>query len=64
MSESPTPGVDGENALIKKMAEATGCTIIRLDICLNGLVAQADLTHSLTVRMKRSISGTYSFLGA
>ena len=61
MSDSPVPGVDGGNELSQKMAEATRCTIIRLDIRLNGIVAWADLTRSLTVRMKRSISGTYSF---
>ena len=35
-----------------------------LDICLNGMVARADLIRSLTVRMKRSISGKCSFLYA
>ena len=64
MSDSPAPGVDGGNALSQKMAETTRCTIIRLDICLNGMVDQADMTCSLIVRMRRSISGTYSFLDA
>ena len=63
MSESPAPGVDGGNSLSQKMAEATGCNIISLDIRLNGMVARADLTRSLMVRMKRSISGTCYFLG-
>ena len=35
-----------------------------LDISLNTMVARADLTRSLMVRMKRSISGTCSFLDA
>ena len=64
MSESPAPGVDGGNALSQKMAEETRCTIISLDIFLNGMVDQADLTRSLTVWMKRSISGTCYFLDA
>ena len=64
MSDSPASGVDGGNASSQKMAEATRCTIISLGICLNGMVARADLTRSLTVRMKRSISGTCSFLDA
>ena len=64
MSDSPAPGVDGGNALSQKMAEAKRCTLISLDIHLNGMVAQADLTRSLTVLMKRSISGTCSFLDA
>ena len=64
VSDSPVPSVYGGNALIPKMAEATRCTIISLDIRLNGMVAQADLTCSLTARMKRSISGTCSFLDA
>ena len=46
------------------MVEATICNIISLDICLNGMVARADLMCSLTVRMKRSISGTCYFLDA
>ena len=62
MSDSPAPGVYGGKSLIQKTAEATICTIISLDIRLNGVVARADLTRSLTVRMKRSISGAYSFL--
>ena len=44
------------------MEEATRCTIIILDIRLNGTVAQADLTRSSTVQMKRSISWTCYFL--
>ena len=64
MSDSPAPGVDGGNALSQKMEEAKRCTIISLDIFLNGIVDQADLTRSLTVWMKRSISGTCSFLDA
>ena len=64
MSESPAPGVDGGNELSQKMEEATRCTITSLDICLNGMVARADMTRSLTVWMKPSISGTYSFLDA
>ena len=64
MSDSPEPGVDGGNSLSQKMAEATRCTIMRLDIRLNGMVDRADLTRSLTVRMKRSISGTCPFLDA
>ena len=63
MSDSPSPGVDGGNALIQKMAEAKIFTIIGLDIRLNGIVARADLTRSLMVRMKCSISGKCSFLG-
>ena len=46
------------------MAEAKGCTIINLDIHLNGMVSRADLARSLTVRTKRLISGTCSFLDA
>ena len=64
VSDSPAPGVDGGKALIPKMAEATGFTIISLDIRLNRMVAQADLARSLTVCVKRSISGTCSFLDA
>ena len=64
MSDSPVTGVDGGNSLIQKMAEATRCTIISLDISLNGMVARSGLMRSLTVRMKRSISGTFSFLDA
>ena len=64
MSGSPATGIYGGNTLIQKMPEATRCTIINLDIRLNGMVAQADLTRSLTVRMKLSISGTCSFLDA
>ena len=64
MSDIPAPGVDGGNSLIQKMAEATRCTIISLDIRLNGVVAQVDLTPSLTFWMKRSISGTCLFLDA
>ena len=64
MSESPVPGVYGGKSLIQKMAYATRCTIISLDIRLNGMVDRADLTRSLTVRMKRSISGTCYFLDA
>ena len=45
-----------------KMAEATRCTIMSLDICLNVMVARDDLMRSLTVWMKRSISGTCSLL--
>ena len=56
MSDSPAPGVDGGNELIQKMAEATRCTIIRLYICLNGIVTQVDLTRSLTIRTKQSHS--------
>ena len=47
-----------------KMAKAKRCTIIILNVRLNGMVAQADLTRSLIFRMKRSISGTCSFLDA
>ena len=64
MSDSLAPGVDGGNALSQKMAKATICTIIRLDIRLNSMVDWAYLTRSLMVRMKRSISGTWSFLDA
>ena len=64
MFDSPAPGVDGGNSLIQKMTDATRCTIIRLDIRLNGMMTRADLTRSLTVRMKRSISGTCYFLDA
>ena len=46
------------------MEEATRCTIISLNIHLNSMMARADLTRSLTVGMKRSISGTCSFLDA
>ena len=62
MYDSPAPGVDGGNELSQKITEATRCTIINLDISLNGMVDRADLTSSLTVRMKRSISGTCYFL--
>ena len=55
-SESPASGVDGGNVLSQKMAEATRCTIISLGVRLKCMVDQADITRSLTVRMKRSIS--------
>ena len=64
MSDSPVPGVDGVNALMQKMAEATRCTITSLDIHLNGMVDWVDMTRSLKVQMKRSISGTCYFLDA
>ena len=64
MSDSPDTGVDGGNALIQKMAETTRCTIISLDIHLNGILAWADLTRSLMVHIKRSSSGTCYFLDA
>ena len=64
VSDSPAPGVDGGNKSIQKTEEATRSTIISLDICLNGMVDRADLTRSLTVRMKSSISGTCYFLDA
>ena len=64
MSDSPELGDDGGKSLSQKMAEATICTIISLDICLTGMVARVDLTCSLTVRMKCSISGTCYFLDA
>ena len=50
VSDITTPGFDGGNALNEKMAEATRCIIISLDIRLNGMVAWSDLTRSLTVR--------------
>ena len=62
MSDSPEPGVDGGNALSQKMLEATIFIIIGLGIRLNGMVAQADLTRSLTVWTKSSISGKCYFL--
>ena len=62
MSDSPATGVDEGNKLTQKLAEATRCTIISLDTHLNGMAARRDLTRSLTVRIKRSISGTCSFL--
>ena len=55
---------DAENDNLILPLEATRCTIISLHIRLNGMVARADLTRYLTVRMKRSISGTCSFLDA
>ena len=64
MSDSPDTGVDGGNALIQKMAEAKIFTIISLDICLNSMVDRADLTRSLTVHTKSSISGKFSFWDA
>ena len=64
MSDSPEPGVDGGNASSQKMSEATRYTIMSLDISSNGMVAWADLTRSLMVRTKRSISGTCYFLDA
>ena len=62
--DSPVPGVDGVFTLSQKMEEATRCTIMSLDIRVNSMVDQAGLTRSLTDRMKRSISGTCSFLDA
>ena len=50
--------------LIQNMGEATRFTIIILYIRLSGVVDQAGLTHSLTVQMNHSISGTCSFLDA
>ena len=64
MYESPVPGVDGGNALRQKMTEATRCTIIILYILLNIMLDQLDLNRSLTVQMKRSISGRCFFLDA
>ena len=64
MYDSPAPGVDGGNLLSQKMVEVTRYTIISLDVHLNGMVDQADLMCSLLFWMKRSISGTYSFLDA
>ena len=64
MSDSPAPGVYGGNALSQKMAGTTRCTIISLDIRLNGMVAWADLMRYLTVWMECSISGTCFFLDA
>ena len=55
VSDSDLPGVDGRNTLRQKMAEATLCTIVSLDVRLNSMVAWVDLTRSLTVGMKRSI---------
>ena len=52
------------NALIKKISEATRCTIMILDICLNGMVDRVDMSCYLIVRMKCSISGTCCFLDA
>ena len=63
MSDSPAPGVDGGDSLSQKMAEAKICTIMSLDIRLNGMVAHADLIRSLTVQMKFSISGKCYFFG-
>ena len=62
MSDGPAPGIDGGNALSQKVVEATRCNIMSLDIRLNGMVAWTELTCSLTVWMKSSISGTCSFL--
>ena len=64
MSDIPVPGVDGGNALIQKMLEAIRCTIIRLYISFNGMVYWTDMTRSLTVQTKRSISGICYFLDA
>ena len=46
LSDSPVPGVDGVNALIQKTAEATRCTIMRLDISLNVLGGSDALLNS------------------
>ena len=46
------------------MSEAIRYTIISLDIRLKSMVDQADLTRSLMVRMKRSITGKCYFLDA
>ena len=54
MSDSPATSIDGGHLLSQKMAEATRYTIISLDIRLNGMVVQEDLTRSLPVWMKRS----------
>ena len=64
MSYSPASCVDGGNILSQNTAEATRFNTIGLDIRLNKMVARADLTCFLTVGMKRSISGTCSFLDA
>ena len=64
MSDSPVPSVDGGNGFRKKMAEATIYNIMSLYIRLNVMVAWEDLTRSLTVRMKCSISGICYFLDA
>ena len=45
MSDNPALGVDGGNSLSQKMAETKICTIISLDIRLNGMVDQADITR-------------------
>ena len=55
MSGIPAPGVDGGNILSQNTAEATRFNTIGLDIRLNEMVYQSDLTLSLTVRMKISI---------
>ena len=64
MSESPAPGVDGGNELSQNDTEETRFTIIILDIRFYGMVDWEDLTCSLMVRMKRSISVTCYFLDA
>ena len=46
------------------MAEAPRYISISLDNIFNSMVDQVYLTRFLTVQMKRSISGTCSFLGA
>ena len=64
MSMSTAPGFDGGKTMIQNMAEAKKCTIIILDTRFIGMADQADLTPSLSVRMKCSISGTCYFLDA
>ena len=54
----------GKKSLIQKISEATRCNIINLYNRLNGIVDWEDLTRSITIRIERSISGTYSFLDA
>ena len=62
MSEIPAPGVEGGKSSRQKMEEATKCTITSLDTCLNDMADRADLTLSLTVRMKCLISESCYFL--
>ena len=60
--DSPLPGFDGGKSFSQKIAVATICIIINLEISLKGMDEWADRTCSLMVRLNHSIPGTCSFL--
>ena len=62
--DSPLPGFDGGKSFSQKIAVATICIIINLEISLKGMAARADQTGSLTVLLNHSIPGICSLLDA